>query len=64
MAVSKPTYQYIIKINYPYSLNYYFRALAYILGCFPLDLGPSHPKSVCFLIKNSIISFTNFKEAY
>jgi len=28
----------------------YFKTLAYDLGCFPLDLGPYHPKSVCFLI--------------
>lgn len=33
------------KLNYPFTLNFYFRSLANDLGCFPFDLGPSRSKS-------------------
>jgi len=51
MAASKPTYQKIPSIqNNPFTLNFYLRSLAYGLGCFPLDLGPSRSKSVYFFL--------------
>jgi len=64
MAASKPTYLYFLEIKYSSSLNFYLRTLAYGLGCFPFDLGPSRSKSVYNLINNFIKSFTNFKGAY
>jgi len=51
MAASKPTCQEFIGFNSPFTLNSYFRSLAYDLGCFPFDLGPSRSKSVYLLFK-------------
>jgi len=64
MAASKPTYLYFLEIKVSFTLNFYLRTLAYGLGCFPFDLGPSRPKSVYTSINNFIMSFTNFKGAY
>jgi len=49
MAASKPTYQKILDLYMPFTLNSYLRSLAYDLGCFPFDLGPSSSKSVYFI---------------
>lgn len=62
MAASKPTYHFNKKTSF--TLNFYFRALAYDLGCFPFDLEPSRTKSVYNLTNFFIISFANFKGAY
>jgi len=48
----------------PFSLNFYFRTLAYDEGCFPFDLGPYRSKSEYFTKIYIILSLTNFKEAY
>jgi len=45
------------------SLNIELETLAYDLGCFPLDIGPSRPMSDCYqLFVKIIMSFTDFKE--
>ena len=64
MAASKPTYLYFLEIKSSFTLNFYLRTLAYNLGCFPLDLEPSRPKSVYLSYNIFIISFTNVKRAY
>jgi len=62
MAASKPTYQIYIKQSF--YTQFFFRSLAYDLGCFPLDLEPSRSKSDYLIKLNPIISFTNVKGAY
>lgn len=47
MADSKPTSWLLLLYYWPFPLSDCFRTLAYDLGCFPLDLGSYHPKSVC-----------------
>jgi len=55
----------VLDFNYSFTLNFFLRTLAYDLGCFPFDLEPSRSKSVfLILLINTILSFTNFKEAY
>ena len=48
----------------PLTLNSYLRSLAYDLGCFPFDIGPSRSMSAYLYKFNPIISFTNVKGAY
>jgi len=64
MAASKPTCLYFLEIKLSSSLNFYLGTLAYDLGCFPLDLEPSRPKSVYLSLNIFIMSFTNVKGAY
>jgi len=64
MAASKPTCLYFLGIKLSLTLNFYLGTLAYDLGCFPLDLEPSRPKSVYLLLNIIIMSFTNVKGTY
>jgi len=64
MTASKPTFQNFLEFDFSFTLKIYSRSLANDLGCFPLDLEPSRPKSAYHLKNNLILSFTNFKDVY
>lgn len=54
----------VIARSLPFPLSDCLRTLAYDLGCFPLDLGSYHPKSVCINFKwNRIRSFLGVGKA-
>jgi len=54
----------VLTQKYPFSLKEYSRILTWDLGCFPLDLGSSHPKSVCIITFICIYSFIRLSKIY
>ena len=47
----------------PLTLNYHLGTLAVGLGCFPLDHGRYHPRSVCQILLLGIRSLVRFGKA-